>query len=765
MSYGNAKSFSQSGVHYLALLIQDNAVPVDECFCQFASIDTTTEDLESVKISQDAFLEVAAYLLGEFLDAPGMLHLFHEMDIDRDGFLGICDWRGALASADYWLSIEGKQASAAIRIQSVWRGHFERGALIMPASGMFSVESVFEPLENQKFWEDEDEEYFQDRIPATVIDDSLSAHDVLSALAALAHSKGYTTHSLFVYICKCSKFEPDKAFLLDEFIEAFANLCGDEMTDHLLGLLSQAFYQLMDLNGDLRVSSAEFFWVMRQYFEMQHSDTWNEDEPTHDTFKLGEKSRGAEQPAAIVHTSKSVSFTNDEVPRAKLAVELQVERNTSTNLSVNSAASVAEDVAQKNLESKKVVGAASANEADELQHLADAKKLAESAKKATEAALLQHAAEAAAAKQLAETAALKLAAQAAELKKTSEAAAAKQVSEAAALKLAAQAAELKKTSEAAAAKQVSEAAASKLAAEAAELKRLSQVAAAKQTAEAAAAKRTADNLAAKQSADAAALKQATEIAEAKRSAEVAAARQSAAEIRAKDTIVTTNASHLLATGKHMNSTTIPNENQSAPYLAPVAAVSASISSSRLKHAAFDPKTLVQNYGSSRADENIWDHNPSSVPSQLPRPSSSGGSDMPKTVHFSSNRPSTSDDSRMLRSDLNAQTLSRAAQSYQSRLPNSQQNIAMQYQADAFPMQQRAQNRTSSSAIDSLQQGSADMSHTQILPSNSEGLTVKKRVLLVDTENSCSWIRACFQKIGARCVFQFSALFRFASYCG
>ena len=734
MSYGKAKSFSQSGVHYLALLIQDNAVPVDECFCQFASIDTTTEDLENVKISQDAFLEVAAYLLGEFLDAPGMLHLFHEMDIDRDGFLGICDWRGALASADYWLSIDGKQASAAIRIQSVWRGHFERGALIMPASGMFSVESVFEPLENQKFWEDEDEEYFQDRIPATVIDDSLSAHDVLSALAALAHTKGYTTHSLFVYICKCSKFEPDKAFLLDEFIEAFANLCGDEMTDHLLGLLSQAFYHLMDLNCDLRVSSAEFFWVMRQYFEMQHSDTWNEDEPTHDTFKLREKSRVAEQPAAIVNTSKSVSFSNDEVPRAKLAVELQVQRNTSTTLSVNSAASVAEDVAQKNLESKKVVGTARANEADELQHLADAKKLAESAKQAAEAALLQHAAEAAAVKQLAETAALKLAAQAAELKKTSEAAAAKQVSEAAA---------------------------SKLAAEAAELKRLSQVAAAKQTAEAAAAKRTADNLAAKQSADAAALKQSAEIAEAKRSAEVAAARQSAAEIRAKDAIVTTNASHLLTTGKHMNSTTIPNANQSAPYLAPVAAVSASISSSRLKHAAFDPKTLVQNYGSSRADENIWDHNPSSVPSQLPRPSSSGGSDMPKTVHFSSNRPSTSDDSRMLRSDLNAQTLSRAAQSYQSRLPNSQQNIAMQYQADAFPMQQRAQNRTSSSVIDSIHQGSADMSHTQILPSNSESLTVKKRVLLVDTENSCSWIRACFQKIGARCVFQFAARFRFA----
>ena len=55
---GNPKMFSQSGLRYLALLIKDNAVPVDECFCQFASIDAVTEGLESIKISKDAFIEV-----------------------------------------------------------------------------------------------------------------------------------------------------------------------------------------------------------------------------------------------------------------------------------------------------------------------------------------------------------------------------------------------------------------------------------------------------------------------------------------------------------------------------------------------------------------------------------------------------------------------------------------------------------------------------------------------------------------------------------
>jgi hypothetical protein len=141
----NPNMFGQSGVRYLALLIKDNAVPIDECFCQFASIHTVTEGLESIKISEDAFLEVTAYLLGDFLDAPARQKLFQFMDMDRDSFLGIQDWRKALAFAEYWMSEDGKKAFAAIRIQSAWRGHFERSALTLPASGMFTIESVFEP--------------------------------------------------------------------------------------------------------------------------------------------------------------------------------------------------------------------------------------------------------------------------------------------------------------------------------------------------------------------------------------------------------------------------------------------------------------------------------------------------------------------------------------------------------------------------------------------------------------------------------------------
>ena len=752
MSYGNPKTFSQSGLHYLALLIQDNAVPVDECFCQFASIDATSEDLESVKISKDAFLEVAAYLLGSFLDATGMLHLFHEMDIDRDGVLGIFDWRGALATAEYWLSEEGKQTSAAIRIQSVWRGHFERGALSMPAPGMFSIDNLFEPMENQKYWEDEDEEIFHDLIPATVIDDSLNVHDVLSALAALAHSKGFTAHSLFVYICKSSNFEPDKAFTLDDFIEAFVNLCGDQMTDQLHGLLSQAFHQLMDLNGNLRVSSAEFFWVMRQYFEAHHSDTWNEDQSSHDPVKLREKHSVSEQPA-------SFSLSNDEVPKSKLYVETKTQRNTSANVTVNSAFHADEEISSAKSETKHVIGTYSSSSTTNATEAFLSPKTAGAAALRSAASVdeLKEASEAAAAKQMAEAAAFKSAAEAAELKRSSEAAAAKQMAEATAMKQAAEklfaeAAELKKTTEAAAAKQMAEAAAFleeaaelKKASEATAAKQMAEAAAMKQAADAAAAKRAGENVAAKQAADAAALKQASEIAAAKRAAEAAAEKNTAAETRAK--YATANASHLLATGNHISSATSRSDDLNASDLAPAASVSEPISSSRSKHAVFDPKTLVQNYGSS-ADENIRDHLSSSFPSQPPRPSSSGGLNVPKSVHFSLNRPSTSDGS-LLRSELNAPAFSNAAQSYNSRLRNSQHNITTQNHSEAFTFQKRAQNRASSSFIDSSHRGSAEVPHKQNFPIKAEGPVVTKRVLLVETENACCWIRACAQKISAR----------------
>jgi hypothetical protein len=133
--------------------------------------------------------------------------------------------------------------------------------------------------------------------------------------------------------------------------------------------------------------------------------------------------------------------------------------------------------------------------------------------------------------------------------------------------------------------------------------------------------------------------------------------------------------------------------------------------------------------------------------------------VPKSVHFSLNRPSTSDGS-LPRSELNAPAFSNAAQSYNSRLRNSQHNITTQNHSEAFTFQKRAQNRASSSFIDSSHRGSAEVPHKQNFPIKAEGPVVTnrvllvepvitKRVLLVETENACCWIRACAQKIRAR----------------
>jgi hypothetical protein len=709
MKIKNPKLFNRSGMRYLALLIKDNAVPIDECFCQFASIEALAEGLESVTISKDAFLEVAAYLLGEFLDAPARFKLFEVMDIDCDGVLGIHDWRQALASAQYWMSEDGKSASAAIRIQSAWRGHFERGALL-PASGMFTIETVFQPMENQKYWEDEDEEIFCNHVPVTVIDDSFSAHDVLSALTALAQSKGFTPHSLFVYICKSSAFEPDKAFVLNDFIESFVDLCGDELTDQLHQVLSQAFNQLMDLNSDGKVSSTEFFWVMQQYFETRHGATWIEAEPTRTNDNVLEVTRELDSRTTGKFASASIENPSDTMKISKNAAGRT--QNASSIQSQGAAAINANDSSKANHSSTHVDMSLSTSNVQTVSCI----QLAEAAEKAVD---LKKSSEAAAAIQLAEAAE-----KAADLKKSSEAAAAIQLAEAASIKLAAEklfaeAVDIKKSSEVAAARQIAEASAIKQAAEAA-------------------AKLSASNTSAVFTSDSAVL----QIAPSKRPVQIGGATLSDKS--------TTEESFAKLT-KSVEIPFLTSHDESC--LTPTSVGSASTSSSTSKYLAFDPRKLAQSHDNTIAGANIRDLNSILALQQIPRPASSGDLHTPKTVRFASTRPQTSDGSssgsgRSAISNSDAPVPSYAAHSHQSRQPNSQQTTAMKMQDAAFPQSSRAHDKLPTSFIGSMENGPA-MPHKQKLPNKTTSSDFTKRVLLVDVENSCTWIRACAEKIGSR----------------
>lgn len=702
--------FSQSGLRYLALLIKDNAVPVDECFCQFASIDAVTEGLESIKISKDAFIEVAAYLLGEFLDDSARLNLFYFMDMDRDGLLGIHDWRKALASAEYWMSDDGKQNLYAIKIQSVWRGHFERSALITPASAMFTIETVFQPMENQKYWEDEDEEFFFNHIPATVVDETLSAHDVLSAMTALAHTKGLTVHTLFVYICKSSAFDPDKAFVLDDFVESFLNLCGEKLTDPLCEVLSQAFNQLLDLNGDGAVSYSEFTWVMHQYFEAQHVATWTEVEPTHNI----ERSMGAQfavrEPESM---SKVVSVVKNEANISGTAVSINESRTENTHLDANETVANTQNAKKITSSQHAAVTSAPNNMKDlspqtNMVHSAAAIQLAEAVE---QAAQLKRSSEAAAASQLADAAATKLAAE----------------------KLFAEAQELKKMYEAAAAKQKAEASAIKLAAEAAD------------------ANRTAQNLTTVQAAGKTTLKVPSETAESKHASIFLEANLSSTVNGSKENYVATNSSNL-ATEKPMDSAAIVNGTRNdASSTVHSSLGSAPIASTASKHTGFDPRALVHNYDSLNAEMTKMDVNVAPVHNAL-RPASSGDQHPSKSVRFSSNRPSTSDGSGNSRnSNSMTPTHSYAPQTHQSRQPNSQQQFVMKIEDETLSSTKRSQERPSTSDSYSSDHGSAIKPHQQNSASKLARPDFTKRVLLVEVENACTWIRTCAQKIGSRFV--------------
>jgi hypothetical protein len=697
---GNPKMFSQSGLRYLALLIKDNAVPVDECFCQFASMDAVTEGLESIKISKDAFIEVAAYLLGEFLDDSARLNLFYFMDMDRDGLLGIHDWRGALASAEYWMSDDGNQNLSAIKIQSVWRGHFERYALITPASAMFTIETVFQPMENQKYWEDEDEEIFFNHIPATVIDETLSAHDALSAMTALAHPKGLTAHTLFVYICKSAAFDPDKAFALDDFVEGFLNLCGDKLTDPLYEVLSQAFNQLLDLNGDGAVSYSEFLWVMRQYFEAQHVATWTEVEPTHSV----ERSMGAgfvvREPESM---SKVVSVVKNEANISGATVIINESRTANAQLCADE--TVENTQSAKFTSSPHVAVTSALNTMKDLSpqtnmnHTAAAIQLAEALE---QAAQLKRSSEAAAAIQLADAAATKLAAE----------------------KLFAEAQELKKTYEAAAAKQAAEASAIKPAAEVAD------------------ANRAAQSLTAVQAAGKAPLKPSSETAASNQ------ANLSSTVNGSKENYVATKSSNL-ATEKPMGSAAIVNGTlNDASSAAQTSLGSAPIASTASKHTGFDPRALVHNYDSVNAEMTNIDVNV--TPVHNIRPASSGDQHPSKSVRFSSNRPSTSDGSgNSQKSNSMTPTHSYAPQTHQSRQPNSQQQFVMKIENETLSSTKRSQERPSTSDSYSSDHSSAIKPHQQISASKLARPDFTKRVLLVEVENACTWIRTCAQKIGSR----------------
>ncbi len=708
--------FSRSGVRYLALLIKDNAVPIDECFCQFASIEAIDEGLESIKISEDAFLEVATYLLGEFLDAPARLTLFHFMDVDQDGLLGIQDWREALASAEFWMSEDGKNTLSAIRIQSAWRGHFERSALVAPASGMFTIESVFQPMENQKYWEDEDEVDFFNHIPETVIDDTLSAHDILSALTALAHPKGFTPLSLFAHICKSSSSNHEKSFELDEFVECFLNLCGEKLTDQLYEALSQAFNQLLDLNGDGMVSSSEFLWVMRQFFEAQHASSWIEAEPT-----LSVKD----------HLGSSIVFHQPEM-RDTVAPVANNEAILGVALSVNESRTSA-----AHLYANQTVAA----NAPISQNVADLTAIATSTTDIAEDVAI-FAGTSISSKTVHPTAAMQLAeaaAQAAQLKISSEAAAAKQLADAAATKLAAEklfaeANELKKTYEAAAAKQMAEASAIK------------------QAAQDAAAKRTLENVAAKQAVETAALKQSTEIAASKRTSQFVEAGQFAVDLSSTENSFSVKSSKS-ATGKQMNSSTLPIGPLNHTSIAASTSVEAARHvSSAPKHPSFDPRTLVDSYDALTADEMPRNAALLQDIPKMPRPSSSGDQQLPKSVRFASNRPSTSDgNSRSLNSSTNAPSYTYASQSHQSRQPNSQQQFLTKIQDETLLATKRAQDKPATSFVTSSDYSPAVKPHTRNLPDKIAVSETTKRVLLVDVENACTWIRTCAQKIGSRYV--------------
>jgi Ca2+-binding EF-hand superfamily protein len=707
MSHRNPKTVAKSGIHYLALLIKDNAVPIDECFCQFASIEAVTDGLESVKISEDAFLEVSTYLLGEFLDGSERLRLFHSMDIDRDGFLGVSDWRESLASAEYWMSDEGKIAAAAIRIQSIWRGHFDRSALIIPASGMFSLESVYQPMDNQKYWEDEEEVVFYDRIPSTEIDNSMSALDVLSALTALAHSKGLTPQSLFVFICKSSAFEPEMTFVLQDFVEAFSNLCGEELTDQLHELLSQAF-QLLDLHGEHKVSCTNFFWTMRQHFETQHLSAWNEVESTSNPTKF------LEPPFALSSDLKNKtgigSLSNNEplIPCS------------TTNETGNAVAPLSGNSSTTNIEALTNIKLKdfSVSATESITDFSSTKGMQENVS-------LQHSHQAAAIKQFEEAAK-----KAAELKKSSEAAAAKELAEAFAIKLAAE----------------------KLFSEATELKKSSEIAAAKQLAEAAAIKQAAEAAAAKHAADASAAFKVVE----------STALISAISAPGQIFQVPTSSSDQ---EKERARAYYDSSSQSGKLLESAAGLgsqlkqtssstsSAGSSSTLLTQSSFDPRSLVH-HGISKTDVNTMSFDSLSILPQSLRPASSGEVHTHKVVRFTSNRPSTSDGSNSLDSsrsqsfDSSSPALSYASQSYQSRLPNSQQSTNVN-QVSPFPVSRRAQNRPSTSFISSSDPSTASTSRNQNLQTKSAGPEFTKRVLLVDKENSCTWIRTCAQKIASR----------------
>jgi Ca2+-binding EF-hand superfamily protein len=690
------KVFNQCGVRYLALLIKDNAVPIDECFCQFASVEAITEGLETIKISEESFLEVAAYLLGEFLDADVRLNLFQVMDIDHDGFLNIHDWRESLASAEYWMSEEGKHFSAAVKIQSIWRGHYERGALAIPASGLFTIEAIFEPIENQKYWDDEEEEIFFDNIPAIVIDDTLSARDVLSALTALAHSKGFTPHSLFVFICKSSAFEPNKSFSLDEFVESFMNLCGEKLTDELHEALSQAFKQLLDLNGDSKVSSTEFFWVMRQYFEAQHASTWIENEATESLKNV------VDQPFAMLETQSEANNNNPGL----------LSNNYTASIIPDQLNDNRRDISQ--LESLEGLIRSPVGDSN-ISPIALHPVSIENVMSTTSTIDAAH-------HSLAPNTAFQLAdaiARAAELKKSSEAEASSQLAEAAAIKLAAE----------------------KLFAEATELKRATEAAASKQIAEAASIRQAAEIASAKRSAEIASAAQSVDMFEPKKSAV-----QFASDQPSKENLISAK-SFKSRLSLEMNSPEGPSSkvsDASVSLSASVGPVPKSTSTS--KPVAFDPRTLAHGYDPATADLKTIDLNSYLGMKETQRPSSSGDPHMPKSVRFASNRPSTSDGSRSLSFDVNISPQSHVSQSHQSRQPNSQQYVIKKSEEEANSAPRRSHERPSSSHSSSL-----DLPNKPTLPNKAAGSDITKRVLYVDSENACTWIRACAPKIGSRCI--------------
>jgi hypothetical protein len=239
----------------------------------------------------------------------------------------------------------------------------------------------------------------------------------------------------------------------------------------------------------------------------------------------------------------------------------------------------------------------------------------------------------------------------------------------------------------------------------------------------------------------------------KSAAQILEVNQSALEYASEENNFAMKSSKL-ASGKSTNSTAISiNPLTDTSNLATASLGPERYEPSVSKHPNFDPRTLVQHHDSVVANETARDVKSVQNLPQFPRPASSGGDQIaPKSVRFASNRPSTSDGTgSALNSNAKAPTYSIASQSHQSRQPNSQQQSMMKIQDEAVPFTRRSQERQSTSVVASASSdyGPTVKPQKHILPEKAAGSEIIKRVLLIDAENACTWIRACAQKIESR----------------